>query len=99
MMKRSILILLAAAVFLAPLSGALAAAEKEQQAVDRAWLYLTQEQGIPGELLQEATFETLPVTLFGPERLVELVAFSSALSSNVYSVYMEPGSGGDPAGG
>lgn len=94
-MKKKILILMMVAAMLAAvLPAALAEPhEKEQQAIDRAWLYLTDEQGIAGELLQEATYEKLIVTLFGPEQLVELVSFTSALSTNIYSVYMEPETG------
>lgn len=70
---------------------AFAEKDREQAAIDRAWLYLTEEAGISGELLQEAVWEQVDITLFGPERLVEMVTFTSALSGNTYIVYLSVG--------
>lgn len=69
-----------------------AVAEKgmEQEAVDRAWLYLTQEARIPGDQLYEPSYERLTPTAYEPQAEAVLVVFRSAVSHASYYVYMRP---------
>lgn len=93
MLRRSLALVMLMAALMIICLPALAVEDDHQLAIDRAWLYLTDEQGISGEMLQQAQWQQLPVSLFGTEQEVELVVFSSAISSNLYSVYMNPDDG------
>lgn len=84
------LLLLLCLCLMAP---ALSEGAREQQATDRAWLYLTQKAGIAGDQLLEPSYEKLKPSVFEPTQECELVSFRSAISRAVFQVYMAASDG------
>lgn len=67
---------------------AMAEKDREQRAIDRAWLYLTEQAKLPGDLLYEPSYQRLTPTNMEPATDAELVIFRSAISQTSYLVYM-----------